>query len=211
MNSSEVDDWFSATELSLLGEQTVAGLPTTMQGCKWRAKKESWVFREVKGSGGPGGVRTEYQPPADVLLQVRAFLEANPEFFKTKRKARAASQETVPAPQSAMNEPRMAYMAGVGGVNEAQSGEAIDEVLLDSCHAACRRVYGGDFDGAAMSVQLGYAVDLYNLLVKMSAQKGGLSEMKRLEVNGLVDQLNVFIRLGWPRKFPPPPIAPWAF
>jgi len=209
--STKVESWFSAGELAALGKRGVAGLPTSEPGCTGRAHRDGWESRVVPCMGGKKGVRTEYQPPADVLLQVRAFLEANPEFFKTKRKAKAASQETVPAPQSAMNEPRMAYMAGVGGVNEAQSGEAIDEMLLDSCHAACRRVYGDDFDGAAMSVQLGYAVDLYNLLVKMSAQKGGLSEMKRLEVNGLVDQLNVFIRLGWPRKFPPPPIAPWAF
>lgn len=33
-------------------------------------------------------MRTEYQPPADVLAQIHAFLEANPDFFgKEKRRA----------------------------------------------------------------------------------------------------------------------------
>lgn len=58
----------------------MAALPKTMQGCKWRAKKEGWVSREVKGSGGPGGIRTEYHPPADVLAQIHAFLDASPEY-----------------------------------------------------------------------------------------------------------------------------------
>lgn len=85
--SSEANNWFAATELSLLGERLVAGLPKTMQGCKWRAKKEGWVSREVKGSGGPGGMRTEYQPPAAVLALIHTFLDANPDFFgKAKRR-----------------------------------------------------------------------------------------------------------------------------
>lgn len=60
-----------------------------MQGCKWRAKKAGWESRSVRGSGGPGGLRTEYQPPADVLAQIHAFLEVNPDFFgKDKRRTR---------------------------------------------------------------------------------------------------------------------------
>lgn len=88
--SSEVKNWFSATELSLLGEQLVAGLPKTMQGCKWRAKREEWAAQEVKGSGGPGGILTEYQPPAAVLALIHSFLAEHPDFFakgKTRTKA----------------------------------------------------------------------------------------------------------------------------
>lgn len=77
--------WFSATELSLLGSKGVAELPKTLQGCRWRAINEGWVSREVKGGGGPGGMRTEYQPPAAVRALIHPFLEANPEFFKPKR------------------------------------------------------------------------------------------------------------------------------
>ncbi|MDO9053805.1 MAG: hypothetical protein Q8K43_10525 [Sulfurimicrobium sp.] len=74
--------WFSSRELALLGKQQVAGLPTTMPGCTGRSQREEWLSREVKGGGGPGGVLTEYQPPAEVLALIQPFLEANPDFFE---------------------------------------------------------------------------------------------------------------------------------
>lgn len=79
--------WFSAGELALLGERFVAGLPGTMRGCTRMAQRKKWVLREVKGSGGPGGIRTEYQPPAAVLELIYSFLAENPDFF-TKSKTR---------------------------------------------------------------------------------------------------------------------------
>jgi len=88
--SSDVETWFSSNELSLLGEKFVAGLPSSMRGCTRRAQRENWVSRQVKGSGGPGGVRTEYQPPVDVLVPIIDFLSANPDFFsKSKSRSRA--------------------------------------------------------------------------------------------------------------------------
>jgi len=88
--SADAKNWFSATELSLLGEQLVAGLPKTMSGCIRRAKKEDWLLREVKGRGGPGGVLTEYQPPASVMVLIQSYLLANPEFFaKSKTRTRS--------------------------------------------------------------------------------------------------------------------------
>lgn len=92
--SADSKVWFSAGELSLLGEQLVAGLPTTMRGCTRMAKNVGWVSREVKGKGGPGGIRTEYQPPANVLVLIQSYLAANPEFFaksKTRTKADLAN------------------------------------------------------------------------------------------------------------------------
>jgi hypothetical protein len=87
--STDVGIWFSSNELSLLGEKFVAGLPTTMRGCTRRAQREGWISRQVKGSGGPGGIRTEYQPPADVLALIHSFLTANPDFFaKSKTRTR---------------------------------------------------------------------------------------------------------------------------
>lgn len=102
--SSEVKSWFSAGEISLLGEQFVASLPTTMRGSTQKAQREGWVSREVKGFGGKGGIRTEYQPPANVLALIHAFLQANPNFFEDKRKARRAEV-------SAMSE----FEAGLSG------------------------------------------------------------------------------------------------
>lgn len=217
--SSEVKIWFSATELSLLGERLVGDLPTTMQGCKWRAKKEGWASREVKGSGGPGGIRTEYQPPAAVLALIHSFLEVNPEFFKETRSKAFTSNpaQDGQSPGNHVTKQQMAEYSGdqdnlmaikrFTGGSEPACDPSIDEGMLNVCHSACCSVYGDAFDGQSASVQFGYAVDLYNLLVKMSAQYGGLEQMKRLETVGVADLLNVFIRLGWARKFPPPTYA----
>lgn len=103
-------------------------------------------------------------------------------------------------------------MAKTAASSDSGSGVLIDNDLLSACHAACSKVYGDEFISAVPLMQLEFAVDLYNLLVKISAQNGGLEQMKRLEMNGLVEQLKVFIKLGWNRKFPPPtPILPNTF
>lgn len=96
-------------------------------------------------------------------------------------------------------------MAGISPGDECVYGLAVNENTLNACLAACSRVHGDVFDALPAAEQIGYAADLYNLLVKMSAQNGGLDKMKCLESNGMVELLNVFIRLGWARKFPPPP------
>lgn len=96
-------------------------------------------------------------------------------------------------------------MTGISPGDECGSGLAVNENTLNACLAACSRVHGDAFDALPAAIQIGYSADLYNLLVKMSAQNGGLDKMKCLESNGMVELLNVFIRLGWARKFPPPP------
>ena len=204
--SNEVNIWYSATELSLLGEQVVAGLPTTMQGCKWRAKKEGWGSREVKGGGGPGGIRTEYQPPTDVLALIQSFLAENPEFF-AKSKTRARADQEKPAssnPALQAEAPAMALYRAA-----AQPGEPhgeIDERVLSGCLAACGVVHGDDFAKLSTAQQLGSAVDFYNLLVRMCHSQGvAIGDMQRLETKGLAEQLGAFVKLGWARKFPPPP------
>ena len=230
MSTDEIG-WFSASDLSLLGERLIAGLPKTMSGCMRRAKKEDWASREVKGSGGPGGILTEYQPPAPVLALIHSFLDANPEFFmksKTRTKADLASiskevfgdapdriGRTLPphAMEVLRREmakpenqpPLMMRMAGVSTPEgKASAAQAIDESLLSACHAACRAVYGDKFDAESAVVQMGYATDLYGLLVRLCASNDkDLGEMKCLEVNGLIELLKTYVRLSWARKFPP--------
>lgn len=60
-------DWFSAADLAALGQAYVAGLPATGRGNRARAEREGWEARQVKGKGGPGGVKTEYKPDAKTL------------------------------------------------------------------------------------------------------------------------------------------------
>ena len=79
--------WFSAGELARLGKEGVSDIPTTDPGCTLRAQKSDWMSRVVDCMGGKKGKRTEYQPPADVLALIQAFLEENPDFFgKDKRR-----------------------------------------------------------------------------------------------------------------------------
>lgn len=207
--SSDVKNWFSGDELALLGERLVAGLPKTMSGSKRRAKKEGWVSREVKGSGGPGGILTEYQPPADVLALIQSFLDDNPEFFKKKRGKVADTPE---APASA--EPVIkAQSLSMYRVQEPGNphGE-FNEFILSGCLSACNVVHGEEFAKLSTAQQLGYAVDFYNLLVRMCHSQGvAIGDMKRLETKGLVEQLGAFVKLGWARKFPPPPMQVSCF
>lgn len=94
--NSDVKHWFSAGDLSLLGEQLVASLPTTMRGCTRMAQNKGWVSREVPCMGGKKGMRTEYQPPANVLALIGQFLASNPDFFKKKRGKAAEGEPTQP-------------------------------------------------------------------------------------------------------------------
>lgn len=123
--STGVEIWLSAGELSLLGEKLVASLPTTMRGCTRKAQREGWVSREVKGGGGPGGIRTEYQPPAKVLALIQQFLAANPEFFaksRTRTKADLAknSKEVFGNAPQRLRQEQAEYDAAAGALLNPQ-------------------------------------------------------------------------------------------
>lgn len=84
------------------------------------------------------------------------------------------------------------------------TGKEVDEFILSSCLDACIKVYGNEFDTSPAAVQMGYAVDLYNLLVRMSDAMGdSLDKMCRLESDGFAQQLQLFIKLHKVRRFPP--------
>jgi hypothetical protein len=244
--NSKAKIWFSAGELSLLGGERVAGLPTTMPGCTGRAKKEEWLSRETPCMGGKAGMRTEYQPPPPVLALIQSFLEANPDFLNKRKPsltqrlaegfpntmaARLAKEFSGSAaarlaeefsgstaarlaserPDSA-SAGVMMHMAGVSTRTIPGVAQAIDESLLSACHAACRAVYGDKFDAESAVVQMGYATDLYGLLVRFCASnEKDLGEMKRLEVNALIELLRIYVRLSWARKFPPPAPNSYSF
>lgn len=184
--------YFSISEL--LG-MNLPGYPDTRQGWHERVKREKWELREVKGLGGPGGVRREYSPPPDV----RALIAAR------QRGELPPAQKDLPAGKLPLraNDVSLA-MYRVAGQNSDLCGE-IDGLVLSGCLSACSAVYGAEFDQAGAAQQIGYAVDLYNLLVRMCHSQGvAIVDMKRLEVKGLAEQLGAFIKLGWAKKFPPP-------
>lgn len=155
----------------------------------------------MKGSGGPGGMRTEYQPPADVLTLIQSFLEANPEFFKKKR-GKVADAPKAPASSPAANKAQTLSMYRVQEPGDSY-GE-IDEVVIAGCLRACSTVYGAEFDKLDTAQHLAYACNLYNLLVRMCHSQGvAIGDMRKMETKGLAEQLGAFVKLGWACKFPP--------
>lgn len=197
---------------SMLAKMNIPDLPKSRAGIYKHAASKGWPLIHVQGKGAKNGVKY-------FLVPNELISETSSESNKPYQTAPAASKVTgigdhighkADSPRPGDNQVRMMSVARVYGDEEGVRA-AIDENMLSTCLAACQRVHGDAFDGLAAPIQMGYAIDLYNLLVKISAQHGGLVQMKRLEVNGLVEQLNVFIRLGWSRKFPPPPIVPWSF
>lgn len=61
--------YFSVSELS---ELQLLGYPLTRQGWNELVKRDKWEFREVKGHGGPGGIRREYVPPPEIVTLIEA-------------------------------------------------------------------------------------------------------------------------------------------
>lgn len=47
------------------------GLPASERGMRDRVKNDCWLSRQVSGSGGKNGLRTEYQPPASIIAQIK--------------------------------------------------------------------------------------------------------------------------------------------
>ncbi|MDD5391159.1 MAG: hypothetical protein PHD37_17620 [Gallionellaceae bacterium] len=188
-NNSEANSevMFSARDLA---EMRLPGLPDTERAWLDRAKNGKWDFKEVPGRG-RGGIKRIYAPPPEI----RALIDARQrgELIKPAFNTPPLQTET----------PMVMY----GKAGELHGG--IDEILLTSCLSACGSVYGDEFTRFSVMQQIGYAVDFYNLLVRMCHSQGvAIGDMKRLETQGLAEQLGAFVKLGWARKFPPPAPLP---
>jgi hypothetical protein len=73
--------YYSISDLMRLA---LPGYPVTRQGWDTLVKREKWLSVEAKGMGGPGGIRREYQPPADVLALIqRRKLAADFSLYRT--------------------------------------------------------------------------------------------------------------------------------
>lgn len=58
--------------LAELSEMQLPGLPGTQRALLNKTKRENWPLIEVKGNGGPGGIRREYAPPAEIMKAIRS-------------------------------------------------------------------------------------------------------------------------------------------
>jgi len=61
---------FSARDLASFG---LPGYPKTERGWTRLVEREHWPHKTVKGKGGPGGIRREYQPPTHVMELIEAL------------------------------------------------------------------------------------------------------------------------------------------
>ncbi len=93
--SSNGEIWFSALELGRLGAaKVIPDMPRTDVNARKAAKRLGWPQRSVECMGGKHGMRTEYQPPADILALIQAFLQAHPDFFKPVKAHTRAGQQS---------------------------------------------------------------------------------------------------------------------
>lgn len=181
-----------------LADMHLPGFPDTERAWLDRAKNGAWKFKEVPGRG-RGGIKRIYIPPAEI----QALIEA-------RQRGELPSEHAVREPVAAYSvqltagDKRADTLNGLKNQEPSNLRGEVDESILLVCLQACGAVYRDEFVKQEIAVQLGYAVDLYNLLVRMCHGQGKTFEtVKRLEVKELAEQLGAFIKLGWAKKFPP--------
>lgn len=82
----------------------------------------------------------------------------------------------------------------------------VDSAFLRLCLGACAMVHGEAFAREPAALQVEYACDLYNLLMKQATAQGqgikaGLAAFSRLETRCVADQLRLFLQLGCARVY----------
>lgn len=176
-------NYYSVSELTALG---LPGMPRSKKGWYDWVERKKWKYREVDGGGGRSGIRREYTPPPEVMALIKARQRG----------------EAAPNPGAAIK--KAVAMAATSGA-PSHPAEVVESLLV-VCLQACAKVHGEPFQAQDAALQLGYAADLYNLLVRMAAAMGGSMErIQRLELDGIAQQLELFLKMGQARKFPPPP------
>lgn len=74
----EVGLWISAEDMAQLSARGIPGLPGTARGCRDKAQREGWPSKRVQGKGGPGGVKTVFQPPPAIAAAISALGDSRP-------------------------------------------------------------------------------------------------------------------------------------
>jgi len=115
--------FFSVADLLSLN---LPGYPDTRQGWNERVKREGWEFREVKGLGGPGGIRKEYKPPADVLVLIYAH---QPTAAAHSVREPAAEYKPVP-PEGFVLVPRYDVQGSMGNGSVIHSEQIVDHLAF---------------------------------------------------------------------------------
>lgn len=192
------------------------GYPTTREGWRLRANAEEWEFVSEK-SRGRGGLKFSYVPPQEIMELIEKRLRGDlPPAEPRPSKHLPPSDGAFPAApqfqyQSQGNAPLRSYGVSEPGPYDVNS--EINAHLLWLCHDACLQVHGEAFSKVSVQVQIDYAVDLYNLLLRLSAAKRGNTrsdpgDFKGLDAEDVGSQLRIFLQMGWAKSFPPPNLDP---
>lgn len=186
-----------------LAKFRIPEFPTTPQGWDKRAKNERWPVEIVKGRG-RGGERHEYTPPPEIMALIEKRLQGD-----------LPPAEPRPAKVSPPSN-QVALASRFYGVSEPGPADVQVEInahVLWLCHDACLQVYGEAFAQEHVQAQIDYAVDLYNLLLRLSAARRAnastsAAEFNRLDAEEMASQLRLLVQLKWVKPYPPLPRPP---
>jgi hypothetical protein len=180
-----------------LVSMALPGYPRSPKGWYGLVDREKWEFRDVVGRGGRSGSLREFRPPPEVL----ALIEQH-----QRGELRPPPEKPAPAHQERLQGSPVHYRVSEASPQpEGQAG--IDTALLRLCLGALAYIYGESFAAEPPALQLEYAADLYNQLVRLAAAhpaglKSGLNAFTRLEMRGLADQLRLLVQMASVRPYP---------
>ena len=193
--TSEKGGLYSAAELAAL---KLPGFPTTDRAARTRAEAEGWPFVVVKSRGAKGETK-KFRPPIEIQELIAS----------SERRGLPSPgpySELAPVPPINVQQTRHYSVAEPGPSN---SDVEINAHLFWLCHKACLQVHGEAFSKESVQVQINYAVDLYNLLLRLSSAKranagSNPQDFNRLDSEDMAAQLRLFVQMGWVKPFPPP-------
>jgi hypothetical protein len=193
---------YSATELA---EMRLPKFPTTRKSWYEIFEREKWEFVEVPGKG-PGGLQRKYKPSPEVLALIeqrqRGALPPAPAKAKPARESQSQAMQII---------------GGLQTMTMAQAPASVPQEINQHiqwmCLDACLSTYGPKFAAENVALQLEYATDLYNKLVRLATIKVGdktasLEDFNRLDAEEMATLLGTLLKLSWIKPYRPVPEIP---
>ena len=119
--------FFSVSDL--LGMQ-LPGYPTTRQGWDTLVKRDKWTSREVKGLGGPGGIKHVYQPPPDVIALIKTSQRSELPASQQHAVREPTTPYQLPAPDGFVLVPRYDVQGSMGNGSVIHSEQIVDHLAF---------------------------------------------------------------------------------
>lgn len=196
----DVHGWLTADQIATL---RIPGVPKSGKRVHDHAERNGWEKQEVD-SAGRSGRRREYRLPQEVVALIEKRLQGDlPPAEPRPVKVQPPSNQVALATR----------FYGVSEPGPADVQVEINAHVLWLCHDACLQVYGEAFAQEHVQAQIDYAVDLYNLLLRLSAARRAnastsAAEFNRLDAEEMASQLRLLVQLKWVKPYPPPPRPP---